>query len=347
MLRAPSRRVVALALAALLVVALAAITRAPAEDAPIWPPLAGEPVWSLLAVGDTGARPRPIARSRQIAFRVARAISADDQRAPAAALVFLGDNFYPDGLLREDLDERLRVNLIEPYCRFLPSPTFHCPVSSREARVLAVLGNHDHHADESPQLERTEIARRLPSFFMPAESVHTVDLGPGVSLVLYDGKELLRAGSFEPLREAVRSSAGPWRILASHYPLTRRESDRAGRAAREVIAGVGVPVHVQVAGHRHYLELAHTGTPPFLQAIAGSGSSTRLLKEPVDGSVYQAQLPGFARVDLVDDAKGGRLVVSLVAVPGGIFFGGERPHVVARWSVGRAGDTREEPLPAD
>lgn len=339
-------RIAALALVVLSVLVLAAIAvaRAPADDAPIWPPLPGKTVWSLLAVGDTGTKPAPFLRSRQVISRVSRAMAAEDVRRPADALVLLGDNFYPDGLRLEELDERVRVNLIEPFCRFLPSPTFRCPVPARPARVLAVLGNHDHHAAESPRLERTEIARRLPFFFMPAGPVHTMDLGRGVSIVLYDPRELLQAGSFEPLREAIRQATGPWRILASHYPLTRRESDLAGRAARELIAGQGVPVHVHLAGHRHYLELAHGEAPPFLQAIAGSGSSTRLPKEPVDGSVYQAELPGFARVDLVDGAGGERLVVSLVAVPGGVVFGGSRPHVVARWSVGRDGDTRAEPL---
>jgi hypothetical protein len=314
-------------------------------DATPGPAPSGERVWSLLAVGDLGARPWSIARSRQVNARVARALTAEDQRAPVDALVLLGDNFYPSGLERHELDARVRGNLAEPLCRFLPSPEVACPVPSRPARVLAVLGNHDHIAAESPALQRVEITRRLPSFRMPAGAVEALQLGSGVSLVLYDGHELYEAGDFGPLLAAVRASPGPWRILASHHPLTRLEKDHVGRAAREAIAGLDVPVHLHLAGHRHYLEIAHTAAPPFLQAIAGSGSNVRVLKPPVDGSRLQVEQPGFARVDLVRGPAGERLVVSLAAIPAGR-LGGDRSRVVARWSVDLAGAGREEPLPA-
>lgn len=320
----------------------AASAGAPGEEDRLQGPApTGEVVWSLLAVGDIGARPWPIARSRQVNARVARALTAEDLREPIAALVLLGDNFYPDGLERHELDARIRGNLAEPLCRFLPSPAVDCPVPSHATPVLAVLGNHDHKAPESPALQRTEISRRLPTFRMPVGSVETVDLGSGVSLVLYDGRELHEAGDFEPLRAAVRASPGPWRILASHYPLTRLEKDHEGRAAREAIAGLDVPVHLHLAGHRHYLELAQTGTPPFLQAIAGSGSNVRSLEPPVDGSRLQLEQPGFVRADLVRGPGGDRLVVSLVALHPGL-LGGEPPRVAARWSVDVGGGAREE-----
>jgi hypothetical protein len=327
--------------AALLLVVVAALARD--ESEPLrWPPLANDPAWSLLAVGDTGAKPWPIARSRQQSMRVARALAAEDVRDPVDALVLLGDNFYPDGLHADRLDARVRANLAEPFCRFLPAPGVACWLPPHPVPVLAVLGNHDHKSAESPRLQRTEIRRRLPSWLLPEQSVHAVDLGHGVSLVLYDAKELLAAGSFAPLREAVRATPGPWRILAGHYPLTRRPSDEEGRAARAVIAELDVPVHLHLAGHRHYLELARSDGPPFLQAIAGSGSNTRPLKTPLDGSSYQAQQPGFARVDLVEEPGGDRLVVSIVALPAGLLGGGP-PRVATRWSVDRRGAVREEP----
>lgn len=309
-----------------------------------WPPLAGEVVWSLLAVGDTGARPWPMARSRQQLVRVARAMAEEDLRDPVEALVLLGDNFYPDGLRRDELDERIRANLSGPFCRFLPAPDVTCPVPARPVPVFAVLGNHDHGSAESPHLQRTEIRRRLPHFLLPEEPVRGVELGQGVSLVLYDARELRAAGSFEPLRAALRASAGPWRIAAGHYPLTVRASDHEGRAAREALRGLDVPVHLHLAGHRHYLELASGAAPPYLQAIAGAGSNTRPLKEPLEGSRLQAQRPGFVRVDLVDAEGGRRLVVSVAALPDDLLEA-PRAEVLARWSVGREGDTRAEPLP--
>lgn len=342
--RSPNR-IRTLAAAALLTAALAAFVfareRRERAAAPAWPTLAGDVTWSLLAVGDTGAPPWWIGRSFQQVVRVGRAMAAEDVRNPVDALVLLGDNFYPDGLHARELDARVRANLSEPFCRFLPADGVPCAAPPRTAQVLAVLGNHDRKSDESVRLQRTEIRRRLPSFLLPEASVHAIDLGSQVSIVLYDGAELLAAGSFEPLRAAVRASRGPWRIVASHHPLTLRESDEEGRAAREVIRGLDVPVHLHLAGHRHYLELAHTPAPPFLQAVAGSGSNTRPLKPPLEGSVYQARRPGFARADIVAGPDGSRLVVSLVALADSIW---ERPQVVARWSVGPAGDARAEPL---
>lgn len=335
----------AVALALVLVAALGA-GRGSADGAEIdaWPPLAGEVVWSLLAVGDTGAKPRRLARARQVNARVARAVTAEDLRAPADALVLLGDNFYPDGLRREELAERVRENLAQPFCRFLPAPDVACPVPSRAVRVLAVLGNHDHKSPESPALQREAIPRLLPAWSVPERPAQAVELGHGVSLVLYDAQELAEGGSFAPLVEAVRASPGPWRIVVGHHPLTLRESDVLGRAARAALIGIDVPIHLHLAGHRHYLELAHGERPPFLQAIAGSGSNVRPVKEPLEGSVFQAEKPGFARVDLVRDPTGDRLVVSLVALPGGLLSGATRPRVAARASVGLAGGARVEPI---
>lgn len=303
-----------------------------------------EVAWSLLAVGDTGAKPWRIARARQVNARVARALTAEDLRAPADVLVLLGDNFYPDGLRREELEARVRGNLAEPFCRFLPAPDVACPMPSRAARVLAVLGNHDHESPESPSLQRHAIPRMLPSWSVPERPVQSIEVGGGVSLVLYDAHELAAAGSFAPLVEAVRASPGPWRIVVGHHPLTLRESDVLGRAARAALAGVDAPLHLHLAGHRHYLELARADRPPFLQAIAGSGSNVRPLKEPLEGSFFQLAQPGFARVDLVRGADGDRLVVSLFALSGHRRLGGARAEVVARGSVGLEGGAREEPV---
>ena len=80
----------------------------------------GEVLLSLLAVGDTGLEPgESWLTNTQLA--VAAAMEAEDRRRPADALLFLGDNFYPVGLRRHELEERIRWNFVEPYCRFLAS----------------------------------------------------------------------------------------------------------------------------------------------------------------------------------------------------------------------------------
>jgi len=116
------------------------------------------------------------------------------------------------------------------------------------------------------------------------------------------------------------------------------------RVREAALADLDVPVHLHLAGHRHYLELARTGTSPFLQAVAGAGSTVRSLKQPLDGSAYQGMHPGFARVDLVRAPGEDRLVVSLVALPDAFVAVWQRPRVVARASVDLAGAARIEPL---
>src|SRR5262245_36374 len=49
---------------------------------------------SLLALGDWGRFPRD-GVTPEVQLRVAEALADEDRRAPADALVFVGDNFYP------------------------------------------------------------------------------------------------------------------------------------------------------------------------------------------------------------------------------------------------------------
>jgi len=73
---------------------------------------------SFLALGDTGMLASTLGPAPgQMA--VGRALARLDRRDSADALLFLSDNFYPDGLLDDTLVTRLRANLIKPYCRFL------------------------------------------------------------------------------------------------------------------------------------------------------------------------------------------------------------------------------------
>ena len=55
---------------------------------------------------------------------------------------------------------------------------------------------------------------------------------------------------------------------------------------------------------------------------------------------------GFARVDLQEGPSGGRLVVSLTAVPVGLLASWRPPKLVSRWSVETNGTVRNETEPA-
>jgi hypothetical protein len=312
---------------------------------------------SFFAVGDTGAVPSRVGRSLDTQMRVASVLEDEQRRRPADALVLLGDNFYPDGLREAEIADRLRENLVRPYCVFLaldgPASASVADVCEPARRgdhpvpIYAVLGNHDFDLPESPKLQRETVARFVPSWHVPSGSIEVVeladsDLVPSVSLILFEPETLADTGDAETLERALREARGPWRVLAGHFPIT----DQApGPWLRKTLDAIDVPVQLLLGGHEHNLQI---GTPPSgdpaLIAVAGSGSSARRIRHRAEGSRFALEQPGYARVDLVGDGLAERLVVSLVAIPDLPDAVWNAPRVVQRWSVGRAGDTREEPL---
>lgn len=312
---------------------------------------------SFFALGDTGVVPRGIGRSLQTQMRVAKVVEAEQRRRPADALLLLGDNFYPDGLREVELASRIRENVVRPYCIFLaldgpasPSVADACELARRGDRpvpLYAVLGNHDVELPESPKLQREAIPRFVPSWHVPSGPIEIVelvddDLAASVSLILYDPHTLADEGDVASLDHALREARGPWRILAGHYPIN---SGHPGPWIRKALDSIDVPVHLHLSGHEHNLQV---GVPPagdpFLNVVAGSGGSQRVVKRSLEGSRFELVQPGFTRVDLVGDGDAARLVVTLVALPVSSLAVLSPPRVVQHWSVGLGGDVREEPI---
>jgi hypothetical protein len=313
---------------------------------------------SFFAFGDTGVVPSPIGRSLQTQMRVGRVLEAEQRRRPADAVVLLGDNFYPEGLLEKELEPRVRENVVRPYCGFLAldGPESErvadaCEPSRRGERpvpLYAVLGNHDQKIPESPRLQREVVPRFVPNWHVPAQAIEVIELAdselqPGVSLILYDPITLSESGDGASLERALRGARGPWRILAGHYPI---HDSHPGPWITTTLASIDVPVQLHLAGHEHNLQI---GVPapssPFLQVVAGSGGSEREVKHPLLGGRFALVQPGFSRIDLVGEGDTARLVVTLVALPVSPLAVSVPPRVVARWSVGLNGDVREEPIP--
>lgn len=312
---------------------------------------------SFFALGDVGVPPARFGRSMQTQMRVAAVLEAEQRRRPVDALVLLGDNFYPDGLAAKEITERVRENLVRPYCAFLaldgpewPSVEAACEPARRGVRpvpIYAVLGNHDHVLPESPPLQRERVPRFVPNWRVPFGPVEVIELADAelvrsVSLVLYDPRTLADEGDAATLERALRQARGPWRILAGHYPIN---AAHPGPWVRQALDAIDVPVHVHLSGHEHNLQIgASRERDPHLHVVAGAGASQRAVRHPVDGSRFELVQPGFARVDLVGEGDAARLFVTLVALPVSNLAVWKPPRVVARWSVGLAGDAREEPI---
>lgn len=309
---------------------------------------------SLLAVGDTGAHHPWIPPGFSGQERVGRALAESDRHAPVDALLLLGDNFYPDGLRAAKFEERLRENVVGPYCRFVAltergrarlggacGPHSGGPPSGP---LLAVLGNHDYNLRESPRLQRERVPEYVANWSVPRRLAAVTELGEGVSLVRVDTLRLVEGADPAPVGAALRRARGPWRILAAHHPM----ADPGGGgldpnvrpAMARAVAAAGVPVQLYLAGHQHNLQVLTLPPPaPPLHVVSGAGSETRPLAPTRDDRRFGLDALGFARVDLVRESKSEALCVSIYALAAPPPFASARR--TARWCVDAGGRVRE------
>ncbi|MCC6640878.1 MAG: metallophosphoesterase [Deltaproteobacteria bacterium] len=320
----------------------AAGCRGEVEDLSVCLPGA-KPALSLLAVGDTGDRPEWLSVLDQNLV-VGRVMAQEQRRRPAAALLLLGDNFYSEGLLANEAVQRVRGNVVKPFCSFVASggPRWEevadaCavpPADRTPIPIIAVLGNHDHNTAESPHLQRTLVREFVSNWDMPPEIAAVREIGHGVSLIVVDSEALDRGADPAPLSNALLAAKGPWRIVVGHHPIGLADVGFR-RAFANAVAATGVPVQLLLAGHEHNLQIAVAEFPfPALTAIAGSGSRIRGERYGVLGSQFVAVDAGFARIDLDGDGPAQRLVVSLIETPDDGLDFWSPTRVLGCWSVG-------------
>lgn len=323
-----------------------------ARGTPVPGPRAG--TLSLLAVGDTGQPVGGPLASLRPQYRVAAGLEAEDARAAIDGIVLLGDNFYPDGLEDDELKDRLRTNVVRPYCRFLAfthrgrgSLEDDCPVSAESRHpvpLYVVLGNHDYGERESPRLQKEVVPDYLESWRMP-DRVDVHELPGGVSLIPYQSMPLMKGGNPGALAEALRRSKGPFRILAAHHPMAdpgQGHVDGYERRVREAIARAGVRVHLHLGGHEHNLQaLAGEGEDDAaLHIVAGSGSDTREVGGTGRERLFGEATFGFARIDRAGTDAEARLEVTLFRVGRAP---GVDPEALARFRVDAGGEVQRVP----
>jgi Calcineurin-like phosphoesterase len=305
---------------------------------------------SLLALGDWGRRPHE-GQTPAKQLRVAEALAAEDRRAPADAVLFVGDNFYPHGLERNEVEARLRANLVGPYCHFAAltergAAALGDACLEPEARrhplpLLAVLGNHDYTSEESIALERDRVGAYVANWRLVGLPVETLELPQGLSLVFYDSTALrmpARAAALPLLTRALAQSRGPWRVLVAHHPLDGR---KLSAGIERALAEAGVRPQLLVAGHIHDLRAAVSEPPlPAFQLVSGGGGGDESNHDTLPGELFQLASTGFARIDLVGDGPNARLRLRVFAVSGV----GDVPQVVAAWRLDLDGAATPETL---
>jgi len=320
------------------------------------------PGTSLLALGDTGKPWRwPALLDGQTV--VADAMVREASRRPVDAIVLLGDNFYFRGLDDAHLVERVRENVVAPYCYFveLGGPRAREVASSCRLRpalrhpvpFFAVLGNHDLDLPHSAALESAGVRDFVSNWTLPARPVANAELAGGVSLVLVDSTTLQRTGDATALRDALLRARGPWRVIVAHHPVgaddgaaapAHRAELRWRRWVRSAIASAGVPVQLFLAGHQHSLQIIdlHDPPEPGLVVVAGGGSSTRRERAGSPERRFFSASFGFARVDFLGAPGAERAYVTLDRTSRLRWLLGLGAEQVARWSVDETGGARAE-----
>lgn len=324
-----------------------------------------EPVRArLLAVGDTG-RLRPFPSLLEGQRAVARGMARDAARRPVDALVLLGDNFYTDGLTRAHLVDRLRANLVAPYCFLLrldgprsAEVESACDVpraARRPARVFAVLGNHDLETEGSAALQRRVVPEFVPDWRMARGLAEAVRVADGLDLILFESEPRIhdREAVGAAVRDAILEAEGPWRILATHRPIATDDfgRPRLGGYPRFVLDGIqaaGRPVQLVLAAHHHNLQVFEVGEPtPSLQLGLGSGARAEppLASADHPAARFGLMAHGFARIELVGHGRDARLVATLVRTPRWPVLDRFVPdRVVARYAVDVTGAVEALPV---
>lgn len=278
---------------------------------------------SLLAFGDTG-KPASWPTRYLPQYRVGEAMAREDRRSPVHALLILGDIFYPDGLTRRTLRDRLRQNLAGPYCHFL-APTQKgrrairrvCdlpPEQTHPVPILAVSGNHDLGRNQGLRLQRERLPVFLENWLMPADA-RSYELGAGVSVVGFHSEYVNKGAPATALAEALRESKGPWRLVIAHHPLADPGAGwnpGYGERVRAAIEASGQRVDLFLAGHQHSLQALRSPGATLHVVSGAGGADVRALSPARDERLYAEALYGFVRIDASPEA----LDVSFLALEG-------------------------------
>lgn len=212
----------------------------------------------LLAVGDAGTGD---ADQQQVAAAMQQVCATEG----CDAVLFLGDNLYPDGA-RDVRDVLFQTH-------------FEAVYSKLQLPFLVVLGNHDVH-----QQARTEIlyTRYSEKWRLPAAE-YTIRAG---SVELH---ALNTNCPLQPWRSRPFSRQHPWQVVFAHHPVfsagTHGDTDLLSRwLARERLSGWA---DFYLSGHDHFL--AHLQHPELQTHFIVSGAGGKHYRDETEANLRQSE----------------------------------------------------------
>lgn len=275
-----------------------------------WAGATDQPSGRFLLIGDWGRTADEIfLRANQM--RVAMAMGRATETARPAAVICLGDNFYPDGAPKVD-------SVLFEMCfeMMYDAPSLQVP-------FWVALGNHDYHISVQGELDYAAQRKGTGRWTLPARYwSRTVEVAPGTKakFVILDTSPFLREySSGKKLSDAAQQDTAAqlawldkelaepgiaWRIVCGHHPIWSggNHGDTAELKERVLPILQRHKVQLYACGHDHVPQVfAREG---LTEVISGNASEIREVKAK-DGSVFEGKYLGFA--DLKLDADKGEV----------------------------------------
>jgi phosphodiesterase/alkaline phosphatase D-like protein len=213
-----------------------------------------KPLFRFVAIGDTGTGDTG-------QYEVANAIVRYHQNHPFKVITLLGDNIYMNGEI-----DKIKAVFEKPYQ----------PLIQQGVKFYACLGNHD---------LRTENGNRqltYPLFNMPGR-YYTFKYDPVQFFVLDANNNADWEKQMPWLKDQLKRSQTPWKIVYSHYPMYSSGSHGANSELTDRLTPLFKKYGVQLymSGHEHNYERS----------------------KPIDGTTYLVNGNGGANIRPVESSK--------------------------------------------
>lgn len=244
------------------------------------------PLFRFAAVADTGTGDRA-------QYAVARAMVRHHKRHPFDLVLLAGDNIYRNGEI-----EKINKVFERPYQ----------PLLQRGVKFYACLGNHDirtENGDRQIEYPHFNMAGRYYTFrrdsvqFFAIETPHEADWKRQLTW----------------LREELRKSDAPWKVVFGHHPLysSGKYGVNEGRIKKLTPLFKKYGVQLYINGHEHDYERTRPidGTT---YLICGAGAKSRPVGRS-EWTEYATERLSFA----VNEVYGDRIVISGIDKKGRVF----------------------------
>lgn len=261
---------------------------------------------SFLVIGDWGRGPED-AKRHAAQQQVADAMGKTTSERHPAAVICLGDNFYPDGAATAD----------SPLFDLAFEKVYTAP--SLQVPFWVLLGNHDYHKSVQGELDYAAQRKGSGRWTLPSRYwSRTVDVAPGTKakFVMLDTSPFVRAyatgkeakGLIDAAKQDTAAQlawldqelAEPgiaWRIVCGHHPLWSGGNHGDTAELKERLLPILRKHNVQLyaCGHDHHPQVfVREG---LTEVISGNASEIREVKAK-EGSAFEGKYLGFADLTL-------------------------------------------------